>query len=86
MIKHPLMFDSSTHICIMIRQIVICTIDQTDGDLHKDQTYFDIEIYRWEHLELKLKSKLKLSNMCAYVILHSLLPKRIVPRLDDKRP
>ena len=30
----------------MIRQIVICTIDQTDGDLHNDQTYFDLKIYR----------------------------------------
>ena len=58
-IKHPLMFGSSTHICIMIRQMVICTVDQTGGDLLNDQTYFDIEIYRWEHLELKLKSKLK---------------------------
>ena len=28
---------------MMIRQIVICTIDHTDGDLHV-----------WEHLELEL--------------------------------
>ena len=44
---------------MMTRQMVICTIDHTDGDLHNDQTYFDIEIYIWEHLELELKSKLK---------------------------
>ena len=41
---------------MMIRQMVICTIDHTDGDLHI-----------WEYLELELKSKLKLelklSNM-----------------------
>ena len=59
--------------------------DQTDGDLHNDETYFDIEIYRKEHLELKLKSKLKLSNICAYVISHSFLPKRILSRLEDRR-
>ena len=47
--------------------------DQRVGDLHNDQTYFDTEIYREEHLELKLK----LSNMCAYIMSHSLLPKRI---------
>ena len=58
--------------------MVICTIDHTDGDLHNDQqmviclkikqNYFVIEIYIWEHLELKLrlKSELKLSNMYAY--------------------
>ena len=56
----------------MTRQMVICTIDHTDGDLHNDQTYFDIEIYIWEHLELELKSKLKLSNMFAYGRLISL--------------
>ena len=38
----------------MIRQMVICTIDQTGGDLHNDQTYIDIKIYRWGHLESKL--------------------------------
>ena len=32
--------------------------------MHNDQTYFDIKIYRREHLE----SKLKLSNMCVYFI------------------
>ena len=37
----PENFDSCTHICIK------------DGDLHKDQTSFDTEIYRWKHLELK---------------------------------
>ena len=54
---------------MMIRQMVICTIDHTDGDLHI-----------WEHLELELKSKLKselkLSNMFAYgriISLHSSL-------------
>ena len=31
--------------------MVICTIDQMGGDLHNDQTYFDIEIYSLEHLE-----------------------------------
>ena len=36
---------------------------EADSDMHNDQTAFDIEKYRWEHLELKLKSKLKLSNM-----------------------
>ena len=30
------------NIYMMIRQMVICTIDHTDGDLHNDQTYFDI--------------------------------------------
>ena len=51
--------------------LVICTIDHTNGDLHNDQTYFDIKIYIWEHLELELKSKLKLANMYAYVnLLH----------------
>ena len=44
--------------------MVVCTTDQAGGNLHNDQTYFDIKIYRWEHLELKLK----LSNMFAYVI------------------
>ena len=44
---------------MMTRQMVICTIDHTNGDLHNDHTYFDIEIYIWEHLELELKSKLK---------------------------
>ena len=40
---------------MMIRQMVICTIDHTDAV--------------WEHLKLKLK--LKLSNMYAYVnLLH----------------
>ena len=61
---------------MMTRQMVICTIDHTDGDLHNDQTHFDIEIYIWEHLELELKSKLKselkLSNMFAYGRLISL--------------
>ena len=49
----------------MIRQMVICTNDHTDGDSHI-----------WEHLELELKSKLKselkLSNMFAYGRLISL--------------
>ena len=44
---------------MMTRQMVICTIDHTDNNLHNDQIYFDIEIYIWEHLELELKSKLK---------------------------
>ena len=52
--------------------MVIYTIDQADNNLHNDQTYFDIEIYIWEHLELELKSKLKLSNMFAYGRLISL--------------
>ena len=60
MIKHPLMFESPTHISIMISQMVMCTIDQTGGDLHNDQTYFDIKIYIWEHLELKLKVEIKI--------------------------
>ena len=50
--------------------MVIYTIDQADNNLHNDQIYFDIEIYIWEHLELK--SKLKLSNMFAYGRLISL--------------
>ena len=61
---------------MMTRQMVFCTIDHTDGDLHNDQTYFDIEIYIWEPLELelkwKLKSELKLSNMFTYGRLISL--------------
>ena len=56
----------------MIRQMVICTIDHIDGDLHNDQTCHDIYIYIWEYLELELKSKLKselkLSNMYACCI------------------
>ena len=51
----------------MIRQMVICTIDHTDGDLHT----LIFKFYMWEHLELELKSKLKfelkLSNMYAYI-------------------
>ena len=73
---------------MMTRQMVICTIDHTDGDLHNDQTYFDIEIYIWEHLELELKSKLKLSNMFTYgrlISLHSSLPFRTDNRLEDRR-
>ena len=57
---------------MMTMQMIICTIDHTDGDLHNDQTYFDIEIYIWGHLELELKLKLKLSNMFAYGKLISL--------------
>ena len=66
---------------MMMRQMVICTIDHTDGDLHI-----------WEHLELELKSKLKselkLSNMYAYgklISLHSSLPFRTDNRLEDRR-
>ena len=33
--------------------------------------YFDIKIYIREHLELELKSKLKLSNMCMYTLYHT---------------
>ena len=32
--------------------------------------YFDIKIYIREHLELELKSKLKLSNMYMYTLYH----------------
>ena len=39
----------------MIRQMVICTIDHTDGDLHNDQHTLIFEFYIWEHLKLKLK-------------------------------
>ena len=46
---------------------VICIMIKTDCDLHNDQANIDIEIYRKEHLKLKLTSNLKLSNMCAYV-------------------
>ena len=76
---------------MMTQQMVIYTIDHTDGgNLLKDQnrTYFDIEIYIWEHLELELKSKLKLSNMFAYgklISLHSSLPFRTDNRLEDRR-
>ena len=45
----------------MIEKMMI-SIMIKHGDLHNDQTYFDIKIYRWEHIEVKLK--LKLSNMC----------------------
>ena len=47
----------------MIRQMVICTIDHTDGDLHNDLHTLIFKFYIWEHLELK--SELKLSNMYA---------------------
>ena len=33
--------------------------------------YFDIKIYIWEHFELELKSKLKLSNMCMHTLYHT---------------
>ena len=59
----------------MIRQTVVCTMIKHGSDLHNDQTYFDNKICRWEHLELKLKSKLKLSNICTYIISHSFPPK-----------
>ena len=36
--------------------------------------YFDIKIYIWEHLELELKSKLKLSNMYTYMLYHTYVP------------
>ena len=50
--------------------MVICPIDQTDGDFHNDHT-LRFKFYIWEHL--KLKSKLKLSNMYAYVnLLHNI--------------
>ena len=42
-------FDSCTHICIMIRQMVICTMSK----------------YPLIFLEFKLRSKLKLTIMCA---------------------
>ena len=76
----------------MIRQMVICTNDHTDGDLHTLIFKFSI----WEHLELELKSKLKLelklSNRYAYgklykpITLHSSLPFRTDNRLEDRRP
>ena len=53
----------------MTRQMVICTIDHTDGgNLLKDQTEHTLilKFYMWEYLELELKLKLKLSNMFAY--------------------
>ena len=33
--------------------------------------YFDIKIYIWEHVELELKSKLKLSNMYMHTLYHT---------------
>ena len=54
---------------MMIRQMVICAVDHTDGNLHNDQHTLIFKFYIWEHLKLKLK--LKLSNMYAYVnLLH----------------
>ena len=32
--------------------------------------YFDTKIYMWEHFELELKFKLKLSNMYTYTLYH----------------
>ena len=46
--------------------------------------YFDINIYIWEHLEIKVGIKI-IQYVYAYVISHSFLPKRIVPRLEDSR-
>ena len=48
-------------ICIVIKQAVICIMI---NDLHNDHTLI-FKFYIWEHLKLKLK--LKLSNMYAYV-------------------
>ena len=61
----------------MIKQIMICIMVRY---------YFDIKIYIWEHFELELKSNLKIIQyVYAYVISHSILPKRIVPRFEDRR-
>ena len=48
----------------MIKQIRICIMVRY---------YFDIKIYIWEHLELELKSKLKLSNMYMHMLYHNCL-------------
>ena len=48
----------------MIKQIMICIMIRH---------YFDIKIYIWEHLELELRSKLKLklSNMYTHTLYHT---------------
>ena len=38
--------------------MVICTIDHTDGDLHNDQTYFNIQILHMGTFEIKVKIKI----------------------------
>ena len=68
---------------MMMRQMVICTIDHTDGDLHNDQQMViclmikqimicimikHTLIFKFYIWEhLELKSELKLSNMYAYI-------------------
>ena len=64
---------------MMIRQMVICTIDHSDGGLHNDHTLI-FKFYIWEHLKLKskLKLELKLSNMYAYInLLHYIRSNRM---------
>ena len=71
------------NIYMMIIQMVICTIDHTDGDLHNDQQmviclmikqnilwYLNLYMGTFRvGIKSKLKSELKLSNMYAYGIL-----------------
>ena len=45
---------------MMIRQMVICTIDHTDGDLHNDQTDNDLHN---DQTYFEIKVRIKLSNM-----------------------
>ena len=56
---------------MMTRQMVICTIDHTDGDLHNDQQNviclkiktehtLNIEIYIWEPLRVKVEIKVRI--------------------------
>ena len=59
----------------MIKQIMICIMIRH---------YFDIKIYIWEHLEIKVKIEI-IQYVYAYVISHSFFPKRIVPRLENRR-
>ena len=50
--------------------MVVCTMIKHGGDLHNYQTFFDIKIYRREHLELKLESNYPI---CAHTIYHKFL-------------
>ena len=65
----------------MIRQMVICTTDHTDGDLHNDQTYFDILNLYMGTFRVGIKVKIKvrieiIQHVCIHklITLHSPLP------------
>ena len=53
-------------ICIMIKQMIICIMIKQIMICIMIRYILIFKFYIWEHLELKLKSELKLSNMYAY--------------------